>query len=115
MAIVSFKLDQLFMLLTPELVVVVLVGAVTFPSETDFIQHSLLIRSNFAVGVSCPLVHNPLPYRLVFIAVTGASTSWHHAMAIVSFKLDQLFILLVPEHYSPVVFAQQIFPVERPK
>jgi hypothetical protein len=36
---ISLKLDKLFMLLVPELVVSVeVVGGVTFPSEPDFVQ-----------------------------------------------------------------------------
>jgi hypothetical protein len=36
-AIDSFKLDKLFILLVPDLVVVVVVGAVNSPSEPDFV------------------------------------------------------------------------------
>jgi hypothetical protein len=59
MAIDSFKLDQLFMLLVPELVVV---GAVMIPpSEPDFVQDFLSIKSNFVACVTSPLMMNPRP------------------------------------------------------
>jgi hypothetical protein len=60
MAFVSFKLDQLFILLMPELVVVV-VPAVIFPSEPDCIQNSLSILSKFVVIMIDPLCINPQP------------------------------------------------------
>jgi hypothetical protein len=42
--------------------------------------------------VSSTLVHNPHPKGLVILALV-----WHQAMAILSFELDQLFTVLVPE------------------
>jgi hypothetical protein len=56
MAIRSFKLDQLFTLLVPELIVV---GAVFFPSESDFVMTFLSIWSHFAM--LSPLRANPNP------------------------------------------------------
>jgi hypothetical protein len=63
MAIGSFKLDQILTLLVPELVVVV-VADVTFPSEANFIEKSLSIRSNFVVVVVV-VVATPLPTNLL--------------------------------------------------
>jgi hypothetical protein len=45
----------------------------------------------FVIGMQLPLVTNPHPKRNVFLV-----PSWHETMAIVLFKLDQLFILLLP-------------------
>jgi hypothetical protein len=56
MATFSFKLDQLFILLPPELVVV---GAVIFPSEPDFVQNSLSIKSNSVIDMNGSLPTNP--------------------------------------------------------
>jgi hypothetical protein len=95
MAILSFKLDQLFILLVPDLVVVVVVVVVVgvrSPSEPDFVQKYLPIMSNFVLLMIVPLRTDPHPQRLVLLVL-----DWHRAMAILSFKLDQLFILLVPE------------------
>jgi hypothetical protein len=58
MAILSFKLHNLFILLLPELVVV---GLVSFPSEPDFVQDVLPIKSKFVIGVACPLMMNLNP------------------------------------------------------
>jgi hypothetical protein len=54
MATLSFKLDQLFILLVPELVV-----AVSFPSEPDFVQTFLSIKSKVVVDMIIPLLANP--------------------------------------------------------
>jgi hypothetical protein len=86
MAILSFKLDQLFMLLVPELVVFI-------PNEPDFFQKFLSINSKFVIVMKCTLRMNPIPQRLILLVVR----LWHLTIAIRSFKLDQLFILLVPE------------------
>jgi peptidoglycan/LPS O-acetylase OafA/YrhL len=92
MATVSFELDQLFMLLVPELVILVQgVGAVIFPSEPDFVQNSLAIKSMFVVAMMFSLCANPAPKRRVFLP-----SFWHHAMAISSFKLDKLFMFHLP-------------------
>jgi hypothetical protein len=95
MAMVSLKLDQLFMLLVLDLVTVdaascillvpdpciLLVpdlvavdvtscirgrrekggGAASFPSESDFVQNSLSIKSNSDVVIVTPLISNPVP------------------------------------------------------
>jgi hypothetical protein len=58
MAIRSFKLDQLFTLLVPELVVV---GAAICPSEPDFVQTFLSINSKFVIDMMVPLLANPQP------------------------------------------------------
>ncbi len=58
MAIFSFKLKQLFILLVPELVVLIdAAGGITFPSEVEFVQKFLSIKSNFVIDVvsACPL------------------------------------------------------------
>jgi hypothetical protein len=57
MAIDSFKLDQLFILLVPEHVV----ALVIFPSEPNFVQPSLSINPKFAIVMIVPLPCNPLP------------------------------------------------------
>jgi hypothetical protein len=90
MAILLFKLDQPFTLLVPGLVVGVF-GAFNCPNEPNFVQKSLLVRSHFVIELSCPLVADQLPQRLVFLL-----PEWHHRMAIVLFKLNQLFTLLLP-------------------
>jgi hypothetical protein len=91
-AIDSFKLDQLFIVLVPDLVVwfegVVVVSC---PSEPDFVQHVLSIKSKFVAVVMRSLFVNPPPKRLVFLIAM-----WHHTMAIGSFKLDKLLILPIP-------------------
>jgi hypothetical protein len=87
MAIRSLELDKLFILLVPDLVV-----GVSFPSEPDFVQSSLSIRSKLVCSTIGPLITNPPPKSLIYVV-----TPWHHTMAIVSFELDHLFILLVPE------------------
>jgi hypothetical protein len=60
MAILSFKLDKLHMLLVPELLLSVL-GTFKFPSEPDFVQKSLSIKSNFVILMFAPLIINPPP------------------------------------------------------
>jgi hypothetical protein len=56
MATLSFKLDQLFILLVPELDVVV-----NFPNEVEFVQKSLSILSKVVLDMNGPLPSNPLP------------------------------------------------------
>jgi hypothetical protein len=90
MAILSFKLDQLFILLVPDLVQSV--GAAIFPSEPAFVQKDLSIWSHLVMVIIGPLMTNPPPQRLVMLV-----PEWFHAMTIGSLKLDQLFILVVPE------------------
>jgi hypothetical protein len=92
MATLSFKVDKLFMLLVPELVVWFgVLGAISFPSESDFVQKFYSVWSNLVLLKNAPLPSNPNPQRLVLLI-----SVWHHTMAILSFKLDQLFILHVP-------------------
>jgi hypothetical protein len=88
-ALLSLKLDQLYMLLVPEIVVVSV--EIRFPSKPDFVQKSLSVWSKFVIVMIAPLLCNPHPYRLVLLVAL-----WHHAIAMFSFKLDQLFIPLVP-------------------
>jgi hypothetical protein len=116
MAMVSFKLDKLFMLRFPLLVMFrqtkigsdVAFCSVAFPSEPDFFQNSLSIESNFVLGVSCPLLVAPMPQRLVFLALV-----WHHAMTIRLLKLDQRFTVLVPELVVSVEVVDGVsFPSE---
>jgi hypothetical protein len=87
MAILSFEFDQLFKLLVPELVVVVVVGSFSFPSEPDFVQEFLSINSHFVILLQVPLNAK----RLVLLV-----PSWHHAIALLSFKLDKLFTFHIP-------------------
>jgi hypothetical protein len=62
MTILLSKLDKLFILLVPELVVwFELVGDVSFPSEPDFFQTLLSIKSNCVIVISFPLRTNPNP------------------------------------------------------
>jgi hypothetical protein len=91
-AFFSFKLDQLFMLLVPKLVVDVAVAVtLNFPDEVEFVQKLLSINSKVAVDMISRLHANPHPQRLILLV-----TAWHHAMAIGSFKLDKLLMLHVP-------------------
>jgi hypothetical protein len=56
MAMFLFKLDKLFILLVP---------AVIFPSEPDFVQNShstKSTKSKFVIVMKFPLRINPLPY-----------------------------------------------------
>jgi hypothetical protein len=55
MAILSFELNQLFMLLVPDLL------AFLFPSEPDFVQKSLSVKSNFVIEMARSLRMNPPP------------------------------------------------------
>jgi hypothetical protein len=107
MAILSFKLDQFFILSVPELVVLVDVVGGIFPSESDFVQESLSINSKFVIVMIVPLRANPERKRPVVLV-----TPWHHAMASLSLKLDQLFILLVPELVLDIVVGTFHFPSE---
>jgi hypothetical protein len=62
MTIRSVKLDQLFILLVPELVVWFEGGGVfIFPSEPDFVQNCLSIKPKFVIDVVGPLISNPAP------------------------------------------------------
>jgi hypothetical protein len=63
----------------------------SFPSEPDFVQNSLSVWSHFIGLMKDSLLANPTPQRLVLFVLL-----WHHTMAILSLKLDKLFILLVP-------------------
>jgi hypothetical protein len=90
MSTLSFKLDQLFILLVPELVVW-FEGVVSFPNESDFVQNSLSIKSNFVIVMKVPLCANPPPKRLFLLV-----REWHPTMSIDSLKLDKLFIVHVP-------------------
>ena len=58
MTFLTFKLDQLFILLVPDLVGG---GAAIFPSESKVFQKSLSVWSNFVIGMIVPLLVNPLP------------------------------------------------------
>jgi hypothetical protein len=58
-AIASFIFDQLFVLLVPELVVVVVVG--NCPNEPDVVQKSLSIKSNSVRRMKASLLVNPNP------------------------------------------------------
>jgi hypothetical protein len=108
MAHISFKLDQLFVLLVPELVVWFEATTASFPSEPDFVQESLSIRSNFVIDImTLSLRTNPLPKSLVLLV-----PKWHHTMAIFSFKLHQLFTLLVPELVVGFQATTASFPSE---
>jgi ABC-type enterochelin transport system permease subunit len=61
MANLSLKLDQLFILLVPELVVLFEgVSYITFPNEANFVQEFLTIKSKFVFVMKCPLLFNPL-------------------------------------------------------
>jgi hypothetical protein len=85
MAILSLKLDKLFIVLVPALVVwFEVVGDVRFPSEPDFVQISLSIKPDCAVVIkNGPLRANPKPKRLVLLVNLR-----HPTMAKISFKLD---------------------------
>jgi hypothetical protein len=58
MPTLSFKIDQLFIVLVPELVVI---GAVSLPSKPDFVQNYLSIKSNCVILMTGPLLMNPPP------------------------------------------------------
>jgi hypothetical protein len=63
MAMLSFKLDKLFIVQVPELVVMagVVVATFSFPSDPDFVQTFLSIESHFVNVMIGPLVAYPLP------------------------------------------------------
>jgi hypothetical protein len=88
-ALLSFELDQLFILLVP--VLVVGCDSRSFPDEPDLVKKSLSIKSKFVFAMKLPLGKNPNPKRRVFLVL-----SWHATIAIFSFELDKLFILLLP-------------------
>jgi hypothetical protein len=54
MALLSSKLDQLFILLVPDLVRDV-AGTYNFPDEVYFVQNSLSVWSHFAMDMNAPL------------------------------------------------------------
>jgi hypothetical protein len=61
MDIGSFKLDQLFILLVPDLVVDVDVAVTfNFPDEVEFVQKLLSINSKVAIDMISPLRANPV-------------------------------------------------------
>jgi hypothetical protein len=66
-------------------------GAI-IPGESDFVQKFLSVWSHFVFGVTLPLARNPDPKRRVFFVLLC-----HRAMSFLSFKLDEFFMLLVPE------------------
>jgi hypothetical protein len=55
MAILSFELNQLFILLVPDLL------AFLFPSEPDLVQKSLSVWSHYVIEMARSLRMNPLP------------------------------------------------------
>jgi hypothetical protein len=86
----------------------VVVVASSFPSEPDFVQQSLSVNSNFVIDVIGPLVADSAPQRLVLLV-----TFWLQTMAILSFKLNDLFALLVPEFVQLVHDVGAFnFPIE---
>jgi hypothetical protein len=60
------------------------------------------VWSHFVLGMTLPLVCNPSSKRLVSFVL-----AWHHAIAILLFQLDQLFMALVPEL---VFLVQGVWP-----
>jgi hypothetical protein len=103
MAILLFKLDQLFILLLPWCIVI------NSPNEPDLVKKSLSFKSHFVIGVSSPLRIDPHSKRRVFLVPL-----WNETMTIRLFKLDQLFILPVPGLVSVpfVVACCTAFPSE---
>jgi hypothetical protein len=94
MAILSFKLGHLFILQVPGLIVglpFVVACCTNFPNEPDFVQQFLSINWNFVSDMISTLVTNPSPKRHVFPIPFG-----HETMVMLSFKLDKLFIPLIP-------------------
>jgi hypothetical protein len=97
MAILLFKIDQPFMLHVL-FVLAQFTGALNkprsldAPNEPDSFQNFLLISSKVVFVMDAPLVADPLPKRLVLL-----TSAWHHAMAILSLEVSQLFTFLVPE------------------
>jgi hypothetical protein len=62
MARLSFKFDQLFILLVPELFVWFEVSiSINCPSKPDVVQNVLSIKSKFVVLVKGSLLANPFP------------------------------------------------------
>jgi hypothetical protein len=62
MAMLSFKLNKLFIVLVPELVVDVdVVVTLNFPDEPDFVQNALSIMSNLVLRMILSLHANPNP------------------------------------------------------
>jgi hypothetical protein len=65
MAIRLLKLDQPLILPLPDLVLVGAlvqdVGAMSFPSEPDFVQQCLSIKSHFVIDIIGPLPIHPRP------------------------------------------------------
>jgi hypothetical protein len=59
MPTLSFKFDQLFMLLVPELFVAV--ATVNYPDEVEFVQKFLSIKSKFVIVMKAPLHSSPPP------------------------------------------------------
>jgi hypothetical protein len=90
MAILSLETGQFFIVLVP-ILVIALVAGFNFPNKPNFVQKFLSILSNFLFGMNVPLVTNPLPKSLVLLV-----QSWHDTMTILSFKIDELFILFTP-------------------
>jgi hypothetical protein len=110
MPLLSFKIDHLFILLVPELVVFFVgeCAVVNFPSEPDFVQKHLSIWSHCVIVMKAPLTTNPLPQRFILLVFV-----WNHTIALFSFIFDQLFIVLVPELVDMVsVVGAVIFPSE---
>jgi hypothetical protein len=75
MANLLFELNELFMLLVPELVAFAVL--VSFQSEPNFVQTFLSIKSKAVVDMNASLLADPLPLRCVRLAL-----GWHHAMTI---------------------------------
>jgi hypothetical protein len=84
MASLPFKLNQLFIVQMPLVILHI-------PNEPNVFQKSLSIKSNCVFARKLPLFMNPSPKRCVFLVPT-----WHDTIAVFSFKLDKLFILLIP-------------------
>jgi hypothetical protein len=63
MAILSFHLDQFFILMMPFLVFAGNAGgnAIDFPSEPDFVQKVLSILWHYVLGMRFPLRFDPPP------------------------------------------------------
>jgi hypothetical protein len=61
MSILLLKLDHLFTVLAPDLVVafVVLEGALSIPSEPDFVQEFMSIKSQLVSLMKSSLLANP--------------------------------------------------------
>jgi hypothetical protein len=83
MATHSFKLDQPFILLVPELAVVVVVCAFNFPSEPNFVKNTLSIKSKFVCSMKSPLITNPPSKRLVMLVLV-----WQPTMALSESEIE---------------------------